>query len=312
MRSGGTGGTIKHKGLYSASGTNNVVARCNTSQSWVVLYTGAGNGPLTAAFNAANNGAQKYCTFVAAPKALPIFDNPFRTATPSGYLHVTGFDFARAPYGTLKPSDYGQTGTTAATIVDWLGRAKPNYMDDHDGTDMLVARNTKIYALAAGKVIMARDYLSPCGPGDPVGSDSVAQKEVAIEHTVYAPNTSYYEKFVTYYAHFSSYLVKVNDVVAKGQQIGSAGSTGCSDGVHLHLGVYRTTNTASHLTEALAFNTKKDPEPGAHNNGRAYLTDPWGFAAPKGFDPWAWKAYPKGALSINLWNANQAPSRGNW
>jgi murein DD-endopeptidase MepM/ murein hydrolase activator NlpD len=304
VRGAASGYTIQRRGLYSASGINNVVARCNSSQSWVVLYKGAGSGPLTAAFNAAKNGSQSSCIFTVAPLNLPVFDAPFKS--PTGYDHWSGFDFARAPYGSLKPSDFGQSGSTAAGIVDWLGRARTNYINDHDAIDYMMNRNNKVYAAADGKVIMARDYKSTC-----TNSDSIYQKEVAIEHVVYAPNTKYYEKFVTYYAHFSSYSVKTNDVVTKGQQIGLSGNTGCSNPAHLHFAVFRTTNTASHLSETLLFNTATSGA-NPHNNGRPYLTDPYGFQAPKGFDPWAWKAYPQGALSINLWNSGQAPSRSSW
>jgi murein DD-endopeptidase MepM/ murein hydrolase activator NlpD len=310
---GSSGYTIRHRGLYSSSGTNNVVARCNSSQSWVVVYVGTGNGPLTAAYNAARNAKQTFCTFVASPRALPIFDNPFRTSAPSGYYHATGYDFAKAPYNTLNPSTFGQPGTNACTIVDSVGRCREGlkFIDNHDGDDLLVARNTRIYAAAAGKVVMARDYQSPCGPGNPNGSDSKAQKEVAIEHVITAPNPAYYEKFVTYYAHFSSYVVSVGQTVAKGQLLGYAGSTGCSDTVHLHFGVFRTTNSALRLAETLTFNTATTGT-NAHNNGRTFTINPYGFTAPKGFDPWATRAYPAGALSVNLWAANQAPPLNNW
>jgi len=42
---------------------------------------------------------------------------------------------------------------------------------------------------------------------------------------------------VTLYAHMSSLLVKVGDIVTRGQRIGRAGTTGYSTGVHLHFEV---------------------------------------------------------------------------
>ena len=305
------GGVVRRAGLFSAAGTNNVVVRCNGNQSWVGLYIGLGTGPLAAAFKSANDNHQAGCVFTVAPKALPIFNSPFPLT--ADYDMVTGFDFARPPYNTLKPSDYGQTGTTERIGMNYKGKPKTmstcdgcsGYGNNHDALDVLMPRGTKIKAAAEGKVVMARDYDSPC-----VGtSDSQYQKEVAIEHTVYGVN-NYYEKFVTYYAHLKSYSVAVGDTVTVGQQIGLSGDTGCSSDPHLHFAVFRTTNTAQNRTETLQWLLKTDtPE---HNSGRAYEIDPYGFAAPKGFDPWAWKAYPQGALSIKLWKSGQAPDYGDW
>jgi hypothetical protein len=88
------GGTIQRKGLYANNDWNRVVYRCYPpNYGWVGIYEGWGNGPLTAAFNAAEG--KPGCVFVASPKSMPIFNSPFPLSTPS-YVHNTGFDFDRA------------------------------------------------------------------------------------------------------------------------------------------------------------------------------------------------------------------------
>ncbi|XYH98256.1 M23 family metallopeptidase [Sorangium sp. So ce1128] len=297
-----TGGTVQRKGLYSASGVNRVVYRCNPpSYNWVGMYEGSGNGPLTAAYDAADG--QSECIFTVSPVSIPIFDAPFSLS--ATYTHATGFDFAKAPYNTLNVTDFGQTGSTAATIVDWKGRDKSSggFINGHDGHDWLMAKGTAIKAVADGTVVMARDWNSGY-----VGSDSPFQKEVAILHTVRGTaGSSYVEQFITYYAHLQSYSVVVGDTVTKGQQIGQSGNTGSSTTPHLHFGVIRVTNTADQLSETVTWSS-----PPVHSDGADQAIEPYGWGAPSGFDPWSWRGYPQGALSVALWNSGQAPSTGTW
>jgi murein DD-endopeptidase MepM/ murein hydrolase activator NlpD len=293
------GGTIQRKGLYANNNWNRVVYRCYPpNYGWVGIYEGFGNGPLTAAFDAAQG--KPGCIFNASPESMTIFDAPFPLNV--NYTHVTGFDFAKPPYNTLNVSDFGQAGSSAATIVDNKGRDKSGqFIDNHDGHDILMPRNTPIFAVANGKVLKARSWQSPC-----TFSDSVYQNEVAISHNVVG-GSQYTETFVSYYAHLSSFLVADGDTVTKGQLIGYSGNTGCSTAPHLHFGVTRLSNTANQLLASLHFF-----DPPMHSDGTNFQIDPYGFNAPSGFDPWAWKAYPAGALSVDLWNAGQAPSTGNW
>jgi murein DD-endopeptidase MepM/ murein hydrolase activator NlpD len=294
------GGTIQRKGLYASNNWNRVVYRCfPPNYGWVGLYQGWGNDPLTWAYNAAQG--KPGCIFTVSPVSLPIFDAPFLTAV--SYSLGTGFDYARPPYTTLDvPAEFGQPGSSMATIVDWKGRDRSaGYVNDHAGHDWLMPTGTPILAAADGVVIMARSWQSPCS-----GSDSVYQKEIAIQHTVYGAN-NYYERFVTYYAHLSLLSVSQGQAVTKGQTIGLSGNTGCSSAPHLHFGALRLTNTADKRLEALHFY-----DPPVHSDGGDKVIDPYGWAAPMGFDPWSWKAYPEGALSLYLWRAGQAPQTGSW
>lgn len=309
---GPSGGTVKRAGMYAANALNNVVVRCGADQGWVNLYVGVGNGPLTAAYNAAQG--RSGCIFTASPRDMPIFNSPFPAGT--AVTPVTGVDFARGPYNTLNlAADYGQPGaSTAATKVDWKARDKSTtgFIDDHDGWDLNVATGTPIRAVADGVVMAARfrDVSVAC-PNAPIKS----QGEVFIKHTVSGGSgTSLYDEyFITFYAHFSSINVAAGATVTKGQQIGLAGTSGCSSGPHLHLGTFRQTNTASQFVYPFVINSNFAAGQDQNSaNGYQIMTDPHGFSPAVGFDPWAWRAYPFGALSVNLWSPNQAPPTGSW
>lgn len=295
------GGTIQRKGLYASNNWNRVVYRCYPpNYGWVGLYEGWGNDPLTWAYDAAQG--KPGCIFNVSPVSLPIFDSPFPLW--ANYSLVTGFDFARSPYNTLNvPVEFGQPGSSTANVVDWKGRDRSNigYINNHAGHDWLMPKGTPLRAAADGLVVMARSWQSPC-----TGSDSIFQNEVAIRHTVYGAN-GYYERFVTYYAHLQTIAVSQGQSVTKGQLIGTTGNTGCSSAPHLHFGALRLTNTADKRLEVLHFFDPPD-----HSDGSDKAIDPYGWSPPMGFDPWAWKAYPDGALSLNLWRAGQAPQTGSW
>lgn len=54
-------------------------------------------------------------------------------------------------------------------------------------------------------------------------------------------------------------------------------------------------------------NNETDP-----NSGWRWAIDPYGFSPPKNIDPWGWRGFPDGALSVNLWKNGQAPPQGTW
>jgi murein DD-endopeptidase MepM/ murein hydrolase activator NlpD len=306
------GARVQRAGLYSTTGMNNVVVRCDNN-SWVWLGTGAGGGPLGYTFNQAKWGGHTGCIFTASPREMPVLRSPFPAYT--WPHHVTGVDFARWPYGSLNlASDFGQPrASTAATKVNWKGRdrSSTNYVDDHDGHDWNVWSGTKLHAVANGRVLAARfrDVSNAC-PED----SSKIQGEVYIEHVVSggSGSSAFDEQFVSFYAHLSSIKVKPGDIVAKGQVIGYSGDTGCSSAPHLHFGVYRVRNTAAYRYWPIRINTNFSTGHDQNSsNLHLVMIEPYGFYPPSGFDPWAWRAYPYGALSVNLWERGQAPP-GNW
>jgi hypothetical protein len=94
-------GQLQRKGLYSSTGWNNVILRCDIGQPQQGLWfwTGKGNDPLGWAFQTAYGSPGKSnCVFTVAPRDLPIFHEPFDNLTLAA---GSGFDFARPPYDKL-------------------------------------------------------------------------------------------------------------------------------------------------------------------------------------------------------------------
>ncbi len=85
----------------------------------------------------------------------------------------------------------------------------------HEGVDFMVPAGTPVYASAGGVVVYA-DYHPQYG------------NMVEIDHG---------KDIVTRYAHASKLLVKVGQMVRRGQEIARSGSTGRSTGPHLHFEV---------------------------------------------------------------------------
>ncbi|MCK9510232.1 MAG: M23 family metallopeptidase [Pigmentiphaga sp.] len=85
----------------------------------------------------------------------------------------------------------------------------------HEGIDFAAPRGTPIYA-AAGGVVLTAKYLRGYG------------NTVEIDHG---------DRLVTRYAHASRLLVKPGQVIKRGQQVATVGSTGRSTGPHLHFEV---------------------------------------------------------------------------
>lgn len=87
----------------------------------------------------------------------------------------------------------------------------------HTGLDFSAPRGTPIYAVGAGVVTFA-------------GRNGAYGNMIEISHG---------DGYKTRYAHAHTLDAKKGDLVNKGQQIATVGSTGRSTGPHLHLEVYR-------------------------------------------------------------------------
>ena len=85
----------------------------------------------------------------------------------------------------------------------------------HEGVDYMVPEGTPIYASAGGVVVYA-DMHPEYG------------NMVEIDHG---------NQIITRYAHASKLIVKVGQLVRRGQEIAISGSTGRSTGPHLHFEV---------------------------------------------------------------------------
>jgi murein DD-endopeptidase MepM/ murein hydrolase activator NlpD len=305
------GGTIQRAGLYSTNAGNRVVTRCDGG--YVARHQNTGATPLTNAYNAA--AGKSGCIFTVSPKAMPVFGLPYDSW---GYTSTgTGMDFAR-DYTVDALNDFGDpSGSTSADELSWRGidqSGSGGYIDDHDGWDINMIQGTPIRAVAHGTVKASRfrDVTAAC----PTTYMTPTQGEVFIKHTVSGGSNSneYDEQFVTFYAHMSVIYVADGDVVNKGDIIGLAGTTGCSSGPHLHLGTFRLTNTASEHDYPFVINTSFGSPGDDENSANGYqiAIDPRGFSPAKGFDPWAWRGYPWGALSVNLWQEGSAPPAGSY
>lgn len=105
----------------------------------------------------------------------------------------------------------------------------------HEGLDFAAPRGAPIYA-ASGGVVTVAAYKSGYG------------RMVEINHG---------NDLVTRYAHASKLKVKAGDIVERGQQIATVGSTGLSTGPHLHFEV----RMAGHPLDPTLFLEKPDADP---------------------------------------------------
>ena len=115
-------------------------------------------------------------------------------------------------------SGYYMWPSTCTYISSPFGpRVHPIYgqLKPHTGVDIGAWYGTEIYAAASGTVSLAVENYSSVGYGTYVA--------------IYHPNGT-----TTLYAHMSSLAVYVGQQVTQGQVIGYVGSTGASNGPHIH------------------------------------------------------------------------------
>lgn len=99
----------------------------------------------------------------------------------------------------------------------------------HYGIDLRAAVGTPIAAADGGVVVYA---------GVPDGISASYGKLIIIDHK---------NGYKTYYAHLSSFSVRVGDAVAQGQIIGKSGITGNVTGPHLHFEIRYNNQTKNPL-----------------------------------------------------------------
>jgi murein DD-endopeptidase MepM/ murein hydrolase activator NlpD len=125
--------------------------------------------------------------------------------------------------GVLSAADSVQGGADSLTgvprgapIAGWITQGfsmdVPDFRNAHPGVDFAAKTGTDVKATAGGMVILA-------------GWDEIYGNLVAIDHL---------NGYVTYYGHNSKNLVKVGDIVTRGQIIALSGNTGRSSAPHLH------------------------------------------------------------------------------
>jgi murein DD-endopeptidase MepM/ murein hydrolase activator NlpD len=97
-------------------------------------------------------------------------------------------------------------------ITQGFSMQVPDFRSAHPGVDFAAKTGTDVKATAGGMVILS-------------GWDEIYGNLVAIDHL---------NGYVTYYGHNSKNLVKVGDIVTRGQIIALSGNTGRSSAPHLH------------------------------------------------------------------------------
>jgi tape measure domain-containing protein len=139
---------------------------------------------------------------------------------PAGIVHAGEFVFtkeqtARAGVANLYAMARALAGYANGGLVNPLRNAviSQPFSGSHNGIDFAAATGTPVGAAGPGRVSSAG--WSSYGGGN----------EIHIDH----PNG-----LQTWYAHLSSFAVKLGEMVSAGQLIGQVGSTGNSTGPHLH------------------------------------------------------------------------------
>ena len=205
------------------------------------------------------------------------------------------------------------------------------------GMEGLSGEGTEVYAMFSGTVVN-NGIAVPTNPDnykEVIGSrdrDIVAtgcrgactphQGEIYIQH--YAGSDPVYrEGFVSYYAHLRRRLVVDGQTVKAGQLIGFMGRSGAAGGPHLHIGVFRTSNSNAHQVGNLQrgyhvnFQTTTSVvNPSGNNQSNFNAIDFFGWANGSAFDPSAYVDWNtdtglqflgKGAWSANLFKPNESP-----
>jgi hypothetical protein len=115
----------------------------------------------------------------------------------------------------------GATGPDADSIHAQFGpRALPSGYDFHAGIDLPAPTGTRVSAILPGTVVRVRPWN---------GTSSGAGNAVVMAHD---------EGYFSSYLHLHTVGVKVGDILAARDQVGTVGSTGASY-PHLHLGYFK-------------------------------------------------------------------------
>jgi Peptidase family M23 len=333
------GGTIERAGLYASIGANNVMVRCGAAP--VVLLSGAGLDVIGAAREQVSADASlNGCVFTIAPASLPVFSLPYGVwmgqTDPGADVATNGFsafnfDMYAAAWDV---TDFGQTpypAGSSACAVDRTGNEQCYFGSASEcapapaGCQIedpgRAAGGVYVWTMPMGKPLLAVANGIVRGSADRDVSSShcaqllpgTAQSEIYIEHQVGSGAQA--ERFIAGYLALSEREVFVGDIVSRGQEIGKAGSSGCSLAPQLFFSVLRLTN----LTGARSYVFQTTPL-GYGINGIQGAIDPAGWAAPMGIDPWAYRflgyqdplgtapgVTDPGAFSIDLWLPGETP-----
>ena len=112
---------------------------------------------------------------------------------------------------------YPVRGARLSSPFGWRNDPFTGVRRHHAAVDLSAPQGTPVWAAMGGRVSL-------------VGYDITYGNYIILTHT---------GGYQTMYAHLHTFLVKQNQQVAQGAQIGTVGSTGYSTGPHLHFAVYK-------------------------------------------------------------------------
>jgi len=137
----------------------------------------------------------------------------------------------------------------------------------HNGIDIATPKGTDVYAAESGRVLAIGNtdkYCPPVRYGNKIYGGSYG-KYIVIKHD---------DNLSTLYTHLSLQVVKVGDIVNRGDLIGYTGMTGATTGPHLHFTVYANIYGADNklLSPEIKMSNTCGPQPyGATLNPLDYL-----------------------------------------
>ncbi len=323
---------VARAGLWDTVGSNNVMVRCDRG----VLFFGRGTGASAVNWIFSRvTSANKNCVFIISPTKLPVYSSPFTVA---GTLSITGgsvFGYHLNQEGIAPPWDtgeFGRPGGLLAMEVDRTGlrtsmlgsnvTISNPYAVPEAAYDWSVDQDTPLLAVADGviRASYGRNVPSSCGPEPQqelfletqVGTGEYAEHFVAAYHHMNPSPNLLDPAILANWLKWGGPMAPKGTVVKKGDVIAYVGDSGCSGGAHLDFMGFRLTN----LTGARSYTFAALPMGVAGVNGWQGVFDPFGWAAPGGVDPLAYKFIGlqdnfsppagingMGTFSINMWES---------
>lgn len=296
-----SGGKIVRAGLYSTTGSNDILAQCNNGS---FLWGATGAAALQHVSDSIGHTANA-CILVVSPGDLPLFQPMFHDELPLPRVALW-FDHAPGPAVSLAQFGHGETGTSVGIDRDGFNKG-----DRESAYDAPLDESVPLYAPSGGTVI-ANGSRERDITGNGSGRGSQNQGELYVRYSI-GSDPTYRETFVVYYAHVRKRLVVNGQTVKAGQILGYVGATGATGGfAHLHVGVFRLTNTNAHTTAQpelgyhVSFAANSDAS--GNSTGSWNAVDPLGWNNTSAFDPSAYQLWAsdsgRGFLGYGAWSPN--------